>query len=335
MNLEEEKHLRQFIRGLPKPETHLHIEGALPYELLDEVEPGRFSAPPPFWRDDYRYESFPIFEEILIDHAIKWFTSAERYHRAAKLVFGRLIEQNCRYLETSFHLGMVEFLSIPGPEIIDAIKSAAPAGLEVRVFAGMLRNQWTDTGRPIIESLHEWEGLDGIDLHGREDLPMEDWTAEVWRVNREAGRTVKAHAGEFGGPENVRRVIEELGVRRVQHGVRAAEDTELIEFARDAGVIFDMCPISNLKLRVVPSLAEHPIRRMLAAGVRCTVSTDDPFSFGNTLEDEYLALVRHLNFTAEELVTVARNGFEAALMPKEERAALIGELMVRRDEPVI
>lgn len=322
----KEDSIRNFIRHLPKPETHLHIEGALPYELLKELDPEKFNASPPFWVDEYRFSSFPEFEEILLSHALLWFTSAERYHRAAEIVFKGLVEQNCRYVETSFHVGMVEFLSIPGAEIIQAIKSAAPPGLEVRVFAGMLRNQWTDTGRVVIEQLHEWDDLDGIDLHGREDLPLEDWTRGVWERNRRAGKTLKAHAGEFGGPENVRQAIEDLGVRRIQHGIRVVDDAATMELARQFDVTFDVCPISNVKLRAVPSLAEHPIRPLLDAGIRCTVSTDDPFAFGNTLEEEYLGLVRDLGFTEEELVKVARNGFEVALLSDEKREALLIEL---------
>jgi len=311
--------LEEFIQRLPKTETHLHIEGALPYELLQKLDPARFAATPEFWRDDYRYESFAAFEEILIGHALQWFTSAERYHEAAGVVFRKLQEQNCRYVETSFHLGIVEFTGIPGKEIVQAIKSAAPEGMAVRVFAGMLRDHWTPAMQPVIEELHAWEELDGVDLHGREDIPLEFWTAPIWERCRAAGKVTKAHAGEFGGAAGVRRVIEDLGVLRVEHGVRAIEDPAVVELARERGVTFDVCPISNIKLQVVPSLADHPIRKLMRAGVRCTVSTDDPFAFGNSLTDEYEALMEELQFTPAELAEVVSNGFTVASLPEEEK----------------
>lgn len=327
MNFSLSSEMEDFIQRLPKTETHLHIEGALPYRLLQDLDPVRFAELPVFWADDYRYENFTRFEEILIGHALLWYTSAERYEEAARVIFEGLREQNCRYVETSFHLGILELLDgVTGPEIIRAIKAAAPEGLEVRVFAGMLRNQYSPAMRSVIDELHLWEELDGVDLHGQEPLPLESWTAEIWRKNRDAGKVTKAHAGEFGGAENVRQGIEELGVRRIEHGVRAIDDSEVVELARERGVVFDMCPISNLKLGVVSSLREHPIRRLLDAGVICTVSTDDPFSFGNRLTDEYAALVSELDFSAADLARVARHGFEVSSLPDEMRESCLAEI---------
>ena len=133
---------RAFIASIPKTETHLHVEGSVPYELLRAGDPGRYPADPPFRRSDYRYASFPAFEQILLDHALPWFTSAERYHEAAKAIFAGKAADNARYVETSFHLAVTQLIGVPGPEIVAAIRSAAPAGMEVRVFAGMLRSDY-------------------------------------------------------------------------------------------------------------------------------------------------------------------------------------------------
>jgi adenine deaminase len=327
MNFPVSAAIADFIDRLPKTETHLHIEGALPYELLRTVDPARFAEPPPFWADTYRYENFTRFEEILIEHALLWYTSAERYGEAAAVIFRGLQEQNVRYVETSFHLGILEFVpGLSGPAVIRAIKAAAPEGLEVRVFAGMLRNQYTPAMAPIIEQLHRWEELDGVDLHGQEPIPLESWTARVWQACREAGKVTKAHAGEFGPAGNVRQAIEELGVKRIQHGVRAVDDPAVVELARERMVAFDLCPISNLKLRVVPSLREHPIRELFDAGILCTVSTDDPFSFGNRLTDEYRALACELNFSLAELARIARNGFEISSLPAAQKESFLAAI---------
>jgi adenine deaminase len=318
--------LAAFIHALPKTETHLHIEGALPYELLRGLDPVAYGADPEFRRRSYRYPSFPEFERTLLSHALPWYTSAERYHEAARAIFAGHVRQNVRYVETSFHLHVTEFIKVPGPVIIDAIRSAAPAGLEVRVFAGMLRDAYGGPLRATIDDLENWDGLSGVDLHGLETMPTEPWSAPVWERMRRAGKVTKCHAGEFAGPEKVREAIELLGVRRVQHGVRSVEDPAVVRLAADRGVTFDTCPLSNVGLRVFPDIASHPIRALMNAGINCTVSTDDPLSFANTLSEEYAALAGEAGFTRSELARVARNGWAVADIASGERRARLAEI---------
>ena len=318
--------LKAFIQALPKTETHLHIEGALPYELLHAWQPGRFPTNPPFRSANYRFENFPAFDEVLLGHALPWFTSAERYHKAAKAVFARHVAQNVRYVETSFHLPVSGFIGVPAREIIAAIRTAAPKGLEVRIFAGMLRTDYHDATQAVIDDLHNWDELAGVDLHGFEQTPTEPWTAKVWERLRTAGKITKVHAGEFDGASRVREAIEMLGSSRVQHGVRAIEDPAVLALARERRVTFDVCPISNVKLGVYASLREHPLRQLMQAGVNCTVSTDDPLTFANTITDEYLALAKELNFTKAELAQIAKNGWAVADVPQAIRNTAVAEV---------
>jgi adenosine deaminase len=330
------ENLAAFIQALPKTETHLHLEGALPYELLQAWRPDRFPADPPFRDRDYRYANFPAFDEVLLGHALPWFTSADRYHEAAKAIFAGHVAQNVRYVETSFHLPVTGFIKTPGREIIAAIRSAVPKGLEVRIFAGMLRTDYDGPLRAVIDDLESWDELLGVDLHGFEQVPTEGWTARIWARLRSAGKVTKVHAGEFDGPARVREAIEELGSNRIQHGVRAIEDPAVVALAVARGVAFDVCPISNVKLGVYPAMREHPLRRLMQAGVRCTVSTDDPLAFGNSLTGEYVALAAGLGFSDEELASVCRNGWAvASVAPEVRRWALaeISDLLAERPLP--
>lgn len=306
--------IESFIQALPKTETHLHLEGALPYEVLRNWKPDTYPANPFFHAPDFRMASFQKFDEILLGHALPWFVTAERYHEGAKAIFAKHVAQNVHYVETSFHLPVCGFINVPAREIAAAIRSAAPAGLEVRVFAGMLRSDYAGPMRDVIDGLANIDDIAGVDLHGYEGMPTEDWTAPVWARLRAAGKTTKSHAGEFDGAARVREAIEKLGITRVQHGVRAIEDPSVVALARERGVTFDVCPISNVRLCVVPSIREHPLRALMEAGVRCTVSTDDPLVFNNSLTDEYLALANEGGFTRTELARIARNGFEVALL---------------------
>ncbi|MEA1928549.1 MAG: adenosine deaminase [Candidatus Auribacterota bacterium] len=313
MLYQADKDLEVFVQSLPKTEMHLHIEGACPFELLQEMDPEKYAESPVFWDNDYRFESFNHFMDLYIQYSGEFFNSAQRYHDAAKIVLRRCYDQNVKYVETSFHGGVITFIKESGPEVIAAIKSAAPEGLEVRVFMGVCHNDYKDALKEVIDDSIGWEGLAGLDLHGWEDMELEPWTGEIWQRAREAGKFNKAHAGEFMGPDFICQVLDELKVTRIEHGVRSVEDPALVERLVREGIALDICPISNLKLQVVPSMDQHPIRRLFDAGVIVTVNSDDPFFFGNSLSEEYYAITEELNFTRPELVRLAKNGFELAL----------------------
>lgn len=316
MNLEA---LRSFIQHVPKTETHLHIEGALPWELLEELDPVCFKNVPNFRKTDFRYESFEEFETILIEHAMHWFNSPERYFEAARLIFDKHLKQNVKYVEISFHAGMIEFLKIPGEEILNAILSAVPDEIEARVFLGISRNAYTSFLGPKLEEAINWEKLSGIDLHGLESLPLESWTVPFWERARLAGKTVKVHAGEFGPASNVHQAITELKSQRIQHGTRAIEDETVQELLLDRDITLDMCPISNYKLKVINNWTDHPIKEFLKKGIRCTVSTDDPLSFNNTLVDEYMALIEKVGLSLNDISKLIINGFMIADIPNEAK----------------
>ncbi len=305
--------LDRFLRRLPKTETHLHIEGALPWELIHDLQPERFPRPPESWQDGYKFRDFAHFEGELLDMAGAWFTSPERYHEAAGIIFRQLMQkENVRYLETSFASGVMEYFGLDARAVAEAIKAAVPDGLTVNLFLGIHHDGYTERSASFIEASLDWEAVDGLDLHGTETTPLEPWTADLWQRARDAGKRTKAHAGEFAGPDFVWRVIRELGVTRIQHGVRAVEDPELVQFLSSNGAVLDICPVSNVKLDVVEEMSRHPVRELFDAGVTCTLSTDDPVSFGNTLSGEYRALHQHLGFSLGELGQLASNGFRHA-----------------------
>ncbi|MGJ3242081.1 MAG: adenosine deaminase family protein [Opitutales bacterium] len=320
--------LRAFIRSLPKTETHLHIEGALPVEMLQRHNPVAFPEDwePIGWPPDYKYPDFKTFETYLLEHATQVFTSADQYHEAAKIILRRCADEGCRYVETSFHSGICNWLDIAGNDIVEGILAAAPAGMTVRVYTGMLRFDDSPEMMAVLNDTPNWEHLAGVDLHGPEPYPLMDWTIDIFRANREAGKVNKAHAGEFGPAGNVREVIEKLDVRRVEHGVRAVEDPEVVRLLLDREVTLDVCPISNVKLNVYDRMPDHSLRQLVDAGVRCTINTDDPFSFGNRLSDDFLAIANDQGFSRRELVQLVRNGWTVALMDEAHKQPFLDEL---------
>ncbi|MGF1484264.1 MAG: adenosine deaminase [Opitutales bacterium] len=323
--------LAAFVQKLPKTETHLHLEGALPFELLHKLDPQRYAETPPMWADDYRYESFDQFMELFWHYCIEFFNSPERYHEACKIILGNCFEQNVRYAEVSFHSGAVAHMggSEFGPKVLEAIHAAAPEGMELRVFMGMCHNVDEDPGGlAVAKASLEWEQLAGIDLHGPEYLPVEPWSVDLWPSARANGKLTKAHAGEFMPAAFVRYCIETLGAERIQHGVRSAEDPAVLELLATKGIACDVCPISNVKLAVegIDSMAHHLLPKLLEAGVTCTINSDDPIMFGNRLSEEYYAVHQDLGFARADLAQLARNGFQIALMSDDQKAPFLAEL---------
>jgi adenosine deaminase len=321
--------LIDFVQSLPKTETHLHLDGACPFDLLQESNPGKFNQPPPFWAPDFRFSSFTHFMQEFRNYGVDdYFKSAEQFHKVAQRVLALCAEQNCRYVETSFNFSLLLSTAENGPEILRAIRSAAPRGLELRIFCGMCHNHYTGALREIIDDALTWPELDGIDLHGPEDLPVGEWAGELWHRARRLGKYTKAHAGEFMGAAFVEQILDDLEPQRIEHGVRSVENPATVARLVREGIGLDVCILSNVKLAVqgIPTIAHHPIRQLFDAGVTVTVNSDDPLLFGNRLSEDYYALHRELHFSPSEMIKVAANGFKVALLPEHIKKAHLDEL---------
>ena len=120
--------------------------------------------------------------------------------------------------------------------------------------------------------------------------------------------------------------VKELKTKRVQHGTKSIEDDQVLKLLVDEDVTLDMCPISNYKLRVIESWEDHPIKKFMDKGIRCTVSTDDPLSFNNTLIDEYMALHRNLAMNVNNIAELVSNGIRVADLPQERKLALLNQV---------
>jgi adenosine deaminase len=309
--------LRRLVDRLPKAELHLHLEGAVPWSLIRSWSPDPLPERPAWWGRDHRFRAFGDFISVMRPCWKPYLDRLERIEAAAAGIFEGLVAQNVRYVELSFGLGAYDF---PVSEVVAAIQQAGPDGLQVRVIAGISRDLDPEWMQGLAREALDTEALDGIDLHGDEGAGcLEDW-ATVYREARERGLVTKAHAGEFGGPEKVRATVETLGVRRVEHGIAAAQDAIVIQMLKDTGVALDVCPWSNVKLGAVRSLGDHPIPVLHRSGVCVTVGTDDPTAFGQTLSDELVWLGTETGMAEAEIVQIIKNGFESSAMPEAEQA---------------
>jgi len=162
----------------------------------------------------------------------------------------------------------------------------------------------------------------GLDLAGDEvNYPITPFV-DILRQARREGLGLTVHAGEAAGAHSVRQAIEVLGADRIGHGVRAAEDPEVVELLRRAGVALEMCPTSNIHTAAVLHLARHPLRRFHTGGVRVTINTDDPSISSTTLTDEYMIAIREIGLTPSQLGAIIHNGVHAAFLNEQEKEAL-------------
>jgi adenosine deaminase len=155
--------------------------------------------------------------------------------------------------------------------------------------------------------------------------PPEDFETVFEEAGRHGFRKV-AHVGDEGPPEYIRQALDDLGAARIGHGVRCVEDPELVRRLREEQVPLTVCPLSNVRLRVFPSLEEHPVKRMLCEGLCVTVNSDDPAYFGGYVADNYSAVRDGLGFAREDFRTVAENSFKASFLGEGEKKRLLEEL---------
>jgi adenosine deaminase len=238
-----------------------------------------------------------------------------------------LVRQNVRYAEVFYSPRDFEAAGLQVEGLTEAIRAGLDevAGVDIELICDLVRDQGPEVAADTVRRLvpiAERNGVIGIGLGGSEGpLPPELFT-DVYRAARRAGLRCTAHAGEAAGPASVWGALRALEVERVGHGIRAIEDPGLVEHLAAAGIPLEVCPLSNVATGVVADLADHPVRRLHDAGVLVTVNTDDPAMFGNSLVDDFDALMRVHDFTPAEIQRVLLNAVDAAWLPTDRRRTM-------------
>jgi len=197
--------------------------------------------------------------------------------------------------------------------------------------ADLVRDFGPERGAAVLEQVAEVRnlGVIGIGIGGSEhDCPPEPFAA-VYARARDLGFHTSAHAGEAAGAGSIRGAVEVLGAERIGHATRLEEDPALLARLIDQQVPLEMCPISNVRTGVVPSIEAHPIRRYFEAGLLVTVNSDDPKMFGNSLAGEYRLLAERLGFSPDKIRALILNGVRASWLPEGKKSRL--EQAVRAD----
>jgi adenosine deaminase len=250
--------------------------------------------------------------------------SADVYRRIGFELFEDILAQKVVYAEMTIASHRVPIGEI-AQAIYEAYREAVPSGeLEFGILVGLFRRDLPEVARSFVRQAIDARmyGVVGLDLLAHETGSSAATFANAFGTAREAGLGLRAHAGEGAGPQSVWDVIRCLGVSRIAHGTKAAEDPELVSYLAANGITVDMCPTSNYRLRVVNEIHDHPVRRFFEAGVKITVSSDDPLFFNSNLTGELEMLQRVFGFTAEEMLELAGNGIDGAFLPQEKKSRL-------------
>jgi adenosine deaminase len=200
--------------------------------------------------------------------------------------------------------------------------------LHTRLIASVNRNEPVELAEEVARLAAERmdQGIVGLDLAGNEaEFPMQPFSG-VFREARESGLHITVHAGEWGGPLNIRQAIEELGAERIGHGVRVIEDPAVFDLVRERQTVLEVCVTSNYQSGVVSRLDDHPLKRLIEGGLRVTLNTDDPSISNITLGDEYRLVLEGLGLPPQALRELILNGARASFLPETQARALEGNL---------
>jgi adenosine deaminase len=327
--------LETLIRKMPKAELHLHIEGTLEPELMFELARRngvklRFSSVEAV-RDAYNFHNLQSFLDIYYEGAQVLIYERDFYD-LARAYLDRVVKENVRHVEIFFDPQTHTHRGVSFETIIKGLHRALYDaeqlyGITSRLILCFLRDLSAEDAMKTLEHAlpyKQWIAAVGLDS-AEVGNPPEKFQAVFARARSEGLLTV-AHAGEEGPPAYIWQALDGLKVSRIDHGVRAIEDHELVARLRAERIPLTVCPLSNIKLCVFDRIEHHNIKQLLEAGLCVTVNSDDPAYFGGYVTVNYLAIQSGLKLSAADMLQLAKNSFEASFIPDAEKQRYYREL---------
>ncbi len=324
-----------FIQGLPKAELHLHIEGSLEPEQMFEFGRRNHVALPfrtvEEVRAAYAFSNLQDFLDIYYQGAGVLLTEQD-FHDLAMAYFRRVAADGCKHVELFFDPQTHTDRGLPFSVAIDGLTSGmAEAERRLGVTSGLilcfLRHLDEDGAFATLRAAEPYlDRIQGVGLDSSEVGHPPSKFARVFKASAERGLKLVAHAGEEGPPDYVWEALDILRVDRIDHGNRALEDEALVRRLVADQMTLTVCPLSNLKLCVVDDLKRHPLKQMLALGLKATLNSDDPAYFGGYLGRNWTETAEALALSRDELVTLAKNSFTGSFLPQEAVALRLAEI---------
>ncbi|HUQ14285.1 MAG TPA: adenosine deaminase [Novosphingobium sp.] len=321
--------LDALIARLPKAELHLHIEGSLEPELLFALA-ARNCVEMPFKSVDavraaYSFSNLQDFLDIYYQGMAVLLTEQDFFDLTIAYL-ERAAADNVRHAEIFFDPQGHTERGVPFATVIEGITRALDAGearwgITHRLILCFLRHLDEAAAEATLDEAAPFlDRIAGVGLDSSELGHPPGKFARVFARARSLGLHVTAHAGEEGPPAYVREALDLLEVERIDHGNRALEDPALVERIVREGLTLTVCPLSNLRLCVIPEMAQSPVRAMLDAGIRATINSDDPAYFGGYVNANFRAAAHALGLGRDDIVQLARNSFTGAFLADVDKA---------------
>ncbi|MDH3499555.1 MAG: adenosine deaminase [Acidimicrobiia bacterium] len=323
----------QFVRGLPKAELHVHIEGTLEPEMMFEMA-ARNGVALPFasveaTRAAYEFDDLQSFLDLYYLGAAALVTESD-FADLMSAYLDRAIADGVRHAEIFFD---PQTHTERGVDIGTVIKGFARARgakadqISTMLIMCFLRHLPPESAvETLLTAMPYRDHIVAVGLDSSEAGIPPDLFAEPYRMAKEAGFRVVAHAGEEGPPAYIWAALDVLGAERIDHGVTADQDPALVDRLVAEQIPLTMCPLSNQRLHVFPDLAAHNLKRFLGRGVRVTINSDDPAYFGGYIADNYAAAAKALNLDEDELAQIARNSITASFLPQDRKTQLLAAI---------
>lgn len=319
---------------LPKAELHLHIEGTLEPDLMFELA-RRNGVRLPYLdaeavRQAYRFSNLQSFLDVYYQ-ACSVLIHERDFHELTTAYLTRAREQGVRHVEVFFdpqtHTARGVKLETVVRGIGGALSEARQRGMTSHLIMCFLRDRSADDAMTTLEqALAHRDVIFGVGLDSAEvGHPPEKFRDVFARATSEGFRAV-AHAGEEGPPDYIWQALDLLGAERIDHGVRCLEDRSLVRRLEADRIPLTVCPFSNVKLRVVDTLEQHPLARMLEHGLCATVNSDDPAYFGGYVGENLAGVATALRLDDATIIALARNSFEASFLDDATRARHLADL---------
>lgn len=330
-----EARLPELLRAMPKAELHMHIEGSLEPELMFALAARnhvalRFPSEQAL-RDAYVFNNLQEFLDIYHEGTMVLKTEEDFYDMTCAYM-ARAQADNVLHTEIFFDTQTHTGHGLSADTVINGLHRAcmdAPAkyGMTASLILCFLRHLSEEQAFACLEeALPLREKIVGIGLASSEVGHPPEKFAKVYARARELGFRLVAHAGEEAPPAYIWSALDVLKVERIDHGVQAIHDAALMQRLAHDGVPLTVCPLSNLKLRVFPTLAQHNLKTMLDAGIVATVNSDDPAYFGGYVNENFTQTFAALGMTSQHAYTLARNSFEASFLDASAKRAYIDRL---------